>query len=281
MSRGLGDVYKRQEQKAIDNLENAIKDIKAFMLENKLKLNDDKTEVIFLGTDIRLKEVKSTKVKIGESLIFPANKVKNLGVVFDENLNMDKQVKATCKSGFYHIKNLWRIRKFLNEEQAIVAAHAFVSSKLDYGNALLGGVPKYLVKKLQVVQNAAARVVTKTGKYDHISEKLRDMKRLPVKYRILYKLNMLTWKALNGQSPDYLSNLISYREIEKDLRSGNTKVLVIPKTNLKTMGDRAFSVTAPKTWNNLPKDLRLNDRLQSFRTGLKSHYCSEAFGSLD
>ena len=270
-----------QEELAIDSLESAIKDIKSFMVANKLKLNDDKTEVIFLGTQHRLQDIHSTGIKIGDISISPSEKVRNLGVIFDKNLSMDEQVKSICKSGFYHVKNLWRISKFLNDEQTNIAAHAFITSKLDYGNALLGGVPKYLVKKLQSVQNAAARVVTKTGKYDHISDKLRDLKWLPVKYRILYKLNLLTWKVLNGQSPDYLSEMISERDVDIDLRSGNTKVLNVPKTKLKTMGDRAFSVIAPKTWNQLPKELRLNDRLQSFKAGLKSHYSSEAYGSLD
>ena len=153
--------------------------------------------------------------------------------------------------------------------------------RTDYGNALLGGAPKYLVKNLQLVQNAAARVVTKTGKYDHISDKLSELKWLPVKFRTVYKLNLLTWKAPNGQSLEYLSDMISERKHDRDLRSGNTKVLNATKTKLKTMGDRAFSVIAPKTWNLLPKYLRMNEKLMSFKARLKSHYSSEAYGSLD
>ncbi len=85
---------------------------------------------------------------------------------------MDDQVNAMCKAGFYHVKNLWMIRKFLGVENSTLAANAFVTSKLDYGNTLLDGAPKYQVKKLQSVQNTAARVVTRMGKYDHISDKM-------------------------------------------------------------------------------------------------------------
>ncbi len=269
------------EEKAIDSLERAINDIKTFMISNKLKLNDDKTEVIFLGTRVRLDQISSTEIQVGDSTIAPADKVKNLGIIFDKNLNMDNQVKSMCKAGFYHIKNLWKIRKFLNEEQANVAAHAFITSKLDYGNALLAGAPKYQVKKLQTVQNAAARVVTKTGKFDHISGKLRDLRWLPVGYRIKYKINLLTWKALNDMSPEYISGMITLRKDGQDLRSGNTKVLHVPKTKLKTMGDKAFSVVAPKAWNQLPSKLRLNENLKSFKAGLKSLYSDEAYSSLD
>lgn len=270
-----------ERERVVDSLEQAIHDIKNFMIANKLKLNDDKTEVIFLGTKYRLDELGRIGVTVGDSVIYPSDKVRNLGVVFDKHLSMEDQVKSVYKQGFYHIKNLWRIRKFLNEEQANVAAHAFITSKLDYGNALLGGAPKFLINKMQLVQNAAARVVTKTGKYEHISHKLRDMKWLPVAYRIKYKLNVLTWKAQNGQAPEYISDLISERAHGIDLRSGKSKVLNVPKTNLKTIGDKAFSVVAPKSWNLLPKELRMSGKLQSFKAGLKSLYLKEAYSTLD
>ena len=158
-----------EKDSAIESLESTINDIKDFMIANKLKINDEKTEVIFLGTKYRLDELDELKVRVGENEIYPSDKVRNLGVIFDKTLSMDDQVKSVCKTGYYHIKNLWRIRKFLDADQSNIAAHAFITSKLDYGNALLGGAPKYQVNKLQLVQNAAARVVTKTGKYDHIS----------------------------------------------------------------------------------------------------------------
>ena len=272
-----------EKEKVIDSLEEAICvcDIKNFMIANKLKLNDDKTEVIFLGTKHRLDQLGQIGITVGDSVIYPSDKVRNLGVIFDKHFSMDDQIKSVYKQGFYHIKNLWRIRKFLNEEQTNVAAHAFITSKLDYGNALLGGAPKYQINKLQWLQNAAARVVTKTGKYEHITGKLRDLRWLPVAYRIKYKLNLLTWKAQNGQAPEYISELMSERTNGIDLRSGQSKVLNVPKTNLKTMGDKAFSVVAPKTWNLLPKVLRMSEKLQSFKAGLKSLYLKEAYSTLD
>ncbi len=269
------------EAKTIESLEKAIEEVKHFMISNRLKLNDDKTEAMFLGTKSKLNQVKSAGINVGDSKIEPANSVKNLGIIFDKNLNMDEQVKSMCKAGFYHVKNLWRIRKFLDQMHANIAAHAFITSKLDYGNALLAGSPKYQVKRLQSVQNAAARVVTKTKKYDHISEKMKDLNWLPVNYRIKYKVNLLTWKALNGRAPDYISGMLSEREPGRDLRTGKNKVLNVPKSNLKTMGDKAFSVVGPKAWNQLPKDLRLTENLKSFKTGLRSLFTKEAYSGLD
>ena len=100
-------------------------------------------------------------------------------------------------------------------------------------------------------------------------------------YRIKYKLNLLTWKALRNQAPGYISDLINKRDLVVDLRIGNSLVLDIPKTNLKSMGDKAFSVVAPKVWNLLPKDLRTNGKIQSFKAGLKSLYLDEAYSTLD
>ena len=119
--------------------------------------------------------------------------------------------------------------------------------------------------------------MTKTGKYEHISGKLRDLRWLPVAYRVKY--NLLTWKAQNGQAPEYISELMSERTHGIDLRTGQSKVLDVPKTNLKTMGDKAFSVVAPKTWNLLPKVLRMSEKLQSFKAGLKSLYFKEAYST--
>ena len=270
-----------EENRSIESLETAVKDIKNFMISNKLKLNDEKTEVIFLGTKVKLNQVKSTDITVGGSKISPTDKVKNLGIVFDKNLTMDHQVIAICKSGFYHVKNLRKIRKFLNAEHANIAAHAFVTSKLDYGNSLLAGAPKYQVKKLQTVQNAAARVVTKTGKYDHITAKLKELKWLPVTHRIKFKINLLTWKAIKGTSPEYIAGMITKKDFGRELRFRDTNLLYVPKSNLKSMGDKAFSSVAPKLWNALPRSLRLNGSLQSFKAGLRSLFLDEAYSGLD
>ena len=98
--------------------------------------------------------------------------VKSLGVVFDEHMMVDRYVADKCKSSFYHLRNLLRIRKYLTGETAAIVVHAFVTSKLDYCNSLLFGLPKYQMKRLQYVQNTAARIVCRIGKYEHITPAL-------------------------------------------------------------------------------------------------------------
>ena len=115
-----------------------------------------------------------------------------------------KSCSIKCKSSYFHLRNLSSIRKYLTTNAAHTIVHAFISSRLDYCNALLYGLPKYLVDRLQHVQNSAARVVTFTGKFDHITPVLIDLHWLPVYYRVIFKLLLLSYKALNGLAPCYL-----------------------------------------------------------------------------
>ncbi len=87
--------------------------------------------------------------------------------------------------------------------------HAFMTTRLDYCNALLGGCPASSINKLQIVQNAAARVLARSRKYDHITLILQSLHWLPIKFRISYKILLLTYKALNDLAPAYLTNLLS------------------------------------------------------------------------
>ncbi len=97
----------------------------------------------------------------------------------------------------------------LHVSDAEKLVHAFMTSRLDYCNALLGGCPASSINKLQVVQNAAARVLTRSRKYDHITPILQSLHWLPIKYHISYKILLLTYKALNGLAPAYLTSLLS------------------------------------------------------------------------
>ena len=132
-------------------------------------------------------------VAVGSDLIYPSETVKNLGTVFDTTLSLEKQVTAVCKAGFYHLRNIARVRKHLSFESNQVLIHAFVTSKLDYCNSFYHGLPDFLIKKLQYVQNSAARLLTGSCKYDHVTPILRELHWLPVQHRIIFKILTLTY----------------------------------------------------------------------------------------
>ena len=147
---------------------------------------------------------------------------------------------------------------------------------MDYCNSLLFGISDCLLKKLQRVQNAAARLVTCTRKFDHVTPLLRDtLHWLPIKQRIQYKLAMLVFKCQIGAAPQYLTELcvpVSSLPGRRQLRSASTSDLVIPRTRSVTTGPRAFAACGPSVWNSLPTGLRGHGQsLDDFGRKLKTY----------
>ena len=191
---------------------------------------------------------------------------------------MEQDVKKICSEANYHLRNISKIRKYLTQDSAQILIHAFISSKLDYCNSLLYGIPKYLVCRLQRVQNTAARIVTLTRKYDSITPIMFKLHWLPVHSRIIFKLLLLVYKALNGKAPSYISSLLSHRKCSRSLRSSGQELLTVPLAKLKTYGDRAFSIAAPRQWNNLPLSIRKSPSIAIFKRHLRTYLFKEAYG---
>ena len=129
---------------------------------------------------------------------------RNLAVIFDQDLSFIPHIIQVSRTAFFHLRNIAQIRSILSQGDAEKLVHAFVTSRLDYCNSLLSGCPNYVINNLQLVQNAAATVLTRISKRDHISPVLAYLQWLPVKSRIDFKILLLTYKALNGLSPLYL-----------------------------------------------------------------------------
>ncbi len=139
------------------------------------------------------------------------------------------------------------ILKIYRNTYAEKLIHAFMTSRLDYCNTLLGGCSERLINKLQMVQNAAARVLTRTRKYDHISPVLSTLYWLNIKHCIDFKILLITYKALNGLAPQYLSKLLVHYSPPRPLRSQNSGHLIIPRISTLTAGGRSFFYLVPKT----------------------------------
>ena len=176
----------------------------------------------------------------------------------------NRYVSYICRSSFYQLRNLSKIRKYLTQESRVIAVHAFIKSKLDYSNSLLYGCRKMQLKKLQYVQNTAARIITRTRKFDHITPVLSDLHWLPVSYRIVLKILWLVFKSLNNLSRSYLEDRLSYQLHSRNSRSSSMQLLEQPQSFMKTCGDRLFQCV-PKLWNSLPLDLRKSPSLTRFK----------------
>ena len=156
----------------------------------------------------------------------------------------------------------------------------FIGSRLDYCNSLLYGIPDYQISKLQRVMNASARLTYRAYKYCHITPLLAELHWLPVRSRIHYKILLITFKALHGLSPKYLSDLITIQQPSSHnlRRNDNGHLLERPSAKTKkTMGDRAFQVAAPFLWNKLPQSARDTTNLESFKTLIKTFLFKESF----
>ena len=138
------------------------------MLKDKLKLNDGKTKFLMIGSK-QLQKLNPCHVSVEIIDIFPVQKACNLGIWCDSHLSMSTHITKTCGAAFYWLYNIKRISKFLSKENLISVIHAFVTSRLDYCNSILSGLPSSELIKLQRVQNPAARLVTSTPRYCHIT----------------------------------------------------------------------------------------------------------------
>ena len=124
-------------------------------------------------------------------------------MILDPSADMEDHIKKICKTCHFHLTNITKIRTYLDCEST-EAIHSFVTTNLDYCNAILYGLPKVVLNRLRLVRNRAVRIVTFTKKYEHITPSLIDLHWLPVEYRIIYKILLLVYKAINGFSPTYI-----------------------------------------------------------------------------
>ena len=134
-------------------MESCIDDNRNWMLNDKLKLNDNKTEFQIIGTSQLLAKVTISSLRVCNSAITPVSSARNLDSWFDAKLTMATHITRTCNSASYYLHNLRRIRKYLSRENTKTLVHAFISSRIDYCNSLLYGVPEYQINKLQRVQH--------------------------------------------------------------------------------------------------------------------------------
>ena len=266
-----------QESIAMHKLEQCLSEVRAWMAKNYLKLNDEKTDFIVIGSKHNLSKVETSHVTIGNSSIPKSDFVKNIGAYLDKEMTEEKQVSSTCKSAWYSLYELSKIKKFLTTEQLKSVVLAYVISKLDLNNALLAGSTKQLTSKLQSVQNAAAKMICGYNRYDRIQAPLQELHWLPIEYRIKFKVLMICYKCMFGKGPEYLKELLVPYKPARSLRSSNANLLTVPRTSMKTYGDRSFSVVAPVLWNTLPDCIKSSQTLYSFKKSLKTHFFKQAF----
>ena len=217
-----------------------------------------------------LKKYGRSDITIGDIIISPVECVRNLGVLMDHHMSMDKQVTAICKACNFHLYRLSSIRRYLTTDATKSAVQALITSRLDYCNSLLANIPDKQIRRLKSIQHKSARLITRTTLHEHITPVLKQLHWLPVELRIIYKLMVLVYKSIHGTSPSYLSKLIEPKNRDTRLRQPSELDLHCPVPR-KEVGAGAFGVAGPAAWNKLSRSLRESASLSSFKKELKTH----------
>ena len=265
-------------EEAVEVLDRCLEAVGGWMRVNKLRLNPDKTEVLLVRkSTTRVLDYHPTLDGVALPL---KEQVRSLGVLLDPQLLLDSQVAAVARGAFAQLRLIRQLRPYLSCSDLTTVTHALVTSRLDYCNALYVGLPLKTVRRLQLVQNAAARVVAGARRFDSVGPLLQRLHWLPVPFRAQFKVLVLTFKALHGSGPGYLRDRLLPYNPTRTLRSSEGAFLTVPPPReVKGMAarNRAFSVVAPRLWNTLPLDLRTAPSLSSFRRGLKTFLFKQAF----
>ena len=254
-----------------EGIEDCFKVIDNWMKTYFLKLNPTKTKIMIIAPPSIRDKITINGTFINGQCIRFVDSAKNLGVLFDSEMSMTKQVNKVVSSCFLTIRLVSRIKYFFITEQLNTMVCSMVFSILDYCNVMYYGLNKELIQKMQRVQNSAARLVMKVNRFDKVDmDKIfKKLHWLRIQERIVYKVLLIVHKCVHNLAPSELCKL--FRAVSSD----RTKKLDVQSCN-GAMGERAISVSGPKLWNALPRGMRVETCTEDFKKSLKTFLFSDA-----
>ena len=239
------------------------------MTSNALKINEEKTEfIIFNSTNI---PSTSYTLQIGDNSIPMSGKFKILGVTIDSTMTLDGQIAATCRPSYMHIRRINTIRQYLTNDAVKTLTQSLVTSRFDYCNIIYNGLPMKSIKRLQLTQNAAARLIRRIKKRAHITPVLRDLHWLSVVKRCQFKILVFTYKSLKNEAPSYISDLLNWYQPNRPLKSANTTSIILKRYKFVRYGKRLMDTGAAMRWNSLPNELNCAITTNCFKKTIRTH----------
>ncbi len=196
------------------------------MKEHHLQLNLAKTELLVFPATPTLHH--DFTIKLSSSTITLSSSVRNIGVIFDDQLTFKDHIAKTARSFRFALHIIRKTRPFLTQHAVQLLVQALVISRLDYCNALLAGLPSCTIKPLQMIQNAAARLVFSEPKRAHVTLLFISLHWLPVVARIKFKTLMLAYRTTSGSAPSYFHSLLTICIPSRSLRSASERRLMVP-----------------------------------------------------
>ena len=252
-------------------ISDCLSDISKWMKAHHLQLNLSKTELLVFPAKPTIHH--NIHIQTESLSLTPSKAARNLGVMIDDQLTFKDHVASVSRSCRFALLNIRKIRPYLTQHATQLLVQSMVISRLDYCNALLTGLPACTVKPLQMIQNAAARLVFNQPKKSHVTPLFIELHWLPLAARIKFKSLMLAYKVLKGTAPIYLNPLAKAYVTTRSLRSSMDCRLAVPSPRLRQ--SRLFACVVPRWWNDLPSATRTAASLSVFKKLLKTHLFKE------
>jgi hypothetical protein len=262
----------------VATMEKCLDEVKLWMSQNRLKLNEKKTEVLIIATKHQRMKVANIRVKIGENVIQPTEYVRNLGGYFDQDLTMKHQVTTTIRACYFHLRRISKIRKHIDDDTCAKIINATITSRMDYHNGLLSGCHENITRPLQLLQNNCARLLKHLRRRDHITPALCELHWLPIKFRSDFKIMYFIHNALHEEdSPLYIKDTFQSYIPNRQLRSTNDPWKLVPTTTNHYHGHRSVVSHGVSLWNSLPANIRGPMSKTVFKKKLKTVLFSRAY----
>ena len=187
-----------------------------------------------------------------------------------KSISLRSHIDAVVSRCFAALRQLRSIRRYVTASVLQTLVTSLLLTRLDFCNGLLSGLPANQIRRLQSVQNAAARLIFNLRRSEHISDALINLHWLRIPERIRFKMAVLVYRALHGLSPSYLNNFAPLSTVSgrSNLRSAASHRLLVPRCRLSTIGNRTFPVAGASVWNDLPMDIASSSSLNIFRSRL-------------
>ena len=256
---------------ALNGLQSCLASVQAWMSMNKLKVNPDKTEFLLIeNKQQRSKYLSMFPIELLGVKINPAKSARKSGVIFDKIFTFCSHISVVCNSCFYHMWDLRRIRCHLDLESAKLLATALVCIRLDYCNSLLYGITDiYLTRLQQRVQNWLAQLVTECPPFTCSVPLLRSLHWLPIRFRMLFKINLLTYKTLREKQPVIFTPCLPHHS--HPVHWDQVTIIVCQSLESRlTQVVELFMLVPPFLWNNLPLSVHSATSVTTFKKHLKT-----------
>ena len=256
-------------------LEEDLRKVAIWCCENQLLINPDKTKFMLIGTrQLMSSHSVDLSVSFMGRTLTPVDLARDLGVILDTHLTYDSHISYLVSSCLSKLVQINRVKKSFDKDTLMLIISSLVFSKMLYCSSVWSNTSKNNIKKLQLIQNFACKIVTGSQKYDHVTPLLQQLNWLSVNEMLQLRDSVMAFKCVNNLAPDYLCIKFIKRSSVHDRLTRNNNKLQIPL--YKTFsGQRTFAYRAVSLWNSLDEGLQSSTSVKAFKRSLKSSILNE------